>query len=208
MEDLTLPGLLGLIEEAAQGTPRCLVAIAGPPASGKSTLAETLSDRLGARAEVLPMDGFHLENDALEKMGLLARKGAPETFDAEGFLSLLQKVRASGAVAFPRFDRDADRTVPGAGAIGEDTDIVLVEGNYLLLTTGAWAGLEALFDLTIALEVDRAELQQRLIRRWLDQGLSEQDARARALGNDMVNVDFVTANARKAMVTYRSEFGT
>ena len=105
-------------------------------------------------------------------------------------------MRAGGPVACPGFDRAADRTLPGALRIRADTRIVLVEGNYLTLTTAPWSGLARFFDLTVALDLDRAALAARLIRRWRDHGLTEAAARARVAGNDLPNADTVARRAR------------
>ena len=108
---------VGKIEQLATGRDRLIVAISGPPGSGKSTLADYLAKRLRPKSTVLPMDGFHLENGVLTQVGLLHRKGAPETFDAEGFVALVRSLRGVGNIAYPTFDRGADQTVPGGGAI-------------------------------------------------------------------------------------------
>ncbi|MEM9581268.1 MAG: phosphoribulokinase, partial [Pseudomonadota bacterium] len=150
--------LLQIIRAAARGRTRLLVGIAGGPGSGKSTLAGHLAAQLGPGAAVLPMDGFHLDNAELILLGLLDRKGAPETFDAAGFVALIKRLRETQAVRYPTFDRTADCTLPDAGEIGAGTQIVLVEGNYLLLTTPPWSDLADLFDITVHLEVDRAML--------------------------------------------------
>jgi len=180
------------IKARAVGEKRFLVAVAGPPGSGKSTLAENLVARLGPSAAVVPMDGFHLDNDKLQKMGLLERKGAPETFDAEGFVSLIRTLRSKLDVTFPTFDRESDITIPCGGHIDKGTSIVVIEGSFLLLKTPTWSELAELFDLKVQLEVARKELEARLVKRWLDHGFPVAEARARALGNDMRNVDFVT----------------
>lgn len=193
--EISLSGLRAEIETRAAQKNRLLVAIAGPPGSGKSTLAEDLAAGLGPHAAVLPMDGFHLDNAQLQEMGLLHRKGAPATFDAEGFAALLGRLRGPGAVRYPTFDRAADSTVPDAGLIDEATRIVLVEGNYLLLTTPPWSRLAEHFDLTVRLEVSRDVLLTRLTDRWIHHGMSAQHARARAESNDMKNVDFVAENS-------------
>lgn len=195
MSRVTLDKLISEIATRAALAKRFVVGIAGPPASGKSTLAEALARRLGPHAAVLPMDGFHRDNAALEQMGLLHRKGAPETFDAEGFIALVRRLRAPHDVPYPTFDRAQDRTVPEAGVITQDTRIVLIEGNYTLLNTDPWDQLAGAFDLTVALNVPRATLQDRLVQRWLDHGLDLQAAQKRALDNDMRNADFVSAHS-------------
>ena len=181
--------------KALSGQGRKLIAIAGAPGSGKSTLAEDLAHQLGPTAAVMPMDGFHLDNDALHAMDLFHRKGAPETFDADGFVSLIKRLRDKDTVPYPTFDRDADRTVPDGGQINETTRIVLVEGNYLLLNQSPWDSLAGLFDMTVRLVVDHETLAARLITRWVNHGLSPENARDRALGNDMVNVRYVDAHS-------------
>jgi pantothenate kinase len=205
LTEITATDLVELIKTRAAGQDRYVVAIAGPPGSGKSTLAADLAARLGPTAATLPMDGFHLDNDRLRQLGLLHRKGAPETFDAQGFVDLLREVRTTPRVSYPTFDRDADRTVPGAGHIGKDTRIVLVEGNYLLLTSPPWSSLDALFDLTVRLDVSREELEDRLVTRWLSHGLPAAEARARALGNDMKNAEHMFENARSPDFILRAE---
>ena len=186
--------LLSVIQERASVKNRFLVAIAGPPGSGKSTIAEYLAAQLGPTAAVIPMDGFHLENDRLTELGLLHRKGAPETFDANGFVQLVKRLRQKGPIPFLTFDRAADNTTPNGGLVQAQAKIILVEGNYLLLNQFPWSTLPDLFNLTVALAVDRDQLQSRLIQRWLDQGLSEKAAHERALSNDMVNADLVISN--------------
>ncbi|UYP66671.1 phosphoribulokinase [Thalassobacter stenotrophicus] len=181
--------------KALSGQDRKLIAIAGAPGSGKSTLAEDLAHQLGPTAAVMPMDGFHLDNDALHTMDLFHRKGAPETFDADGFVALIKRLRGEDTVPYPTFDRDADRTVPDGGQINETTRVVLIEGNYLLLNQSPWDSLAGLFDITVRLVVDHETLAARLITRWIDHGLSPENARGRALGNDMVNVRYVDAHS-------------
>ena len=181
--------------QALSGQDRKLIAIAGAPASGKSTLAEDLAHQLGPTAAVMPMDGFHLDNDTLHAMDLFHRKGAPETFDADGFVALIKRLRDQNTVPYPTFNRDADRTVPDGGQINETTRVVLIEGNYLLLNQSPWDSLAGLFDMTVRLVVDHETLAARLITRWVDHGLSPEDARDRALGNDMLNVRYVDAHS-------------
>lgn len=196
-----------IIKSRSAGKSRFLVAIAGAPGSGKSTLAEHLAKKLGSCAVVLPMDGFHLDNERLSKRGLLHRKGAPETFDADGFLQKVKSVRSLGVVTFPGFDRNADRTVPNAGIIDESHTITLVEGNYLLLNRSPWSELKNLFDLTVFVDVPRKELEARLVQRWLDHGLASRQAKHRMQENDLRNADDVISNSLDADVIYRSSIG-
>ncbi|MBE1297356.1 MAG: AAA family ATPase [Rhodobacteraceae bacterium] len=187
---LTKAQLLKLIAQKAKGNTRVLVGIAGAPGSGKSTLAEELAAHL-AGAAVLPMDGFHLDNAELEQMGLLDRKGASETFDAKGFAELVRSLRSEEEVFYPTFDRALDKTIPNDGHLSTAVRIVVLEGNYLLLDEPPWNELAAEFDITVGLEVSLDVLEKRLVRRWLDQGMSLERATARARENDMKNANLV-----------------
>ena len=131
-----------LINRRAQTGERMTVAIAGPPASGKTTLAGAVVERLNAadssteprRAAVLPMDGFHLDNETLQARGLLARKGAVETFDAAGFCAAIRAiVKEGGVLHLLGFNRDEDRVIPNQIRIAQETQVIVTEGNYLLL---------------------------------------------------------------------------
>lgn len=181
--------------------PRILVALAGAPGSGKSTLAVALQRRLrdqGTSAEIVPMDGFHLDNAVLDARGLRNRKGAPETFDAEGFLHLIRRLKDGGEVVAPIFDRSRDIAIAGAQVIPADTKIVICEGNYLLFDEAPWAALSALWDLPARLDVPLTELRARLIQRWLDHGLSRATATRRAEGNDVPNARRIIEHALPA----------
>lgn len=190
------------ITQVAQNRARVLIAIAGPPGAGKSTISGALASAL-RNAAVLPMDGFHLDNDKLRQKGLLHRKGAPQTFDTAGLLALLKRIQNGGAVSVPTFDREADCVIPDGGLIPAETRIVLAEGNYLLLDAPGWRDMQAFWDLTIAIDVHRAELERRLVQRWLEHGLTHEDAVKRVLENDMLNADTVRNQSFPPDVTFR-----
>jgi pantothenate kinase len=179
---------------------RVIVAVAGPPGAGKSTIVEELGSLLPAgSAMVVPMDGFHYDDRVLETMGLRHRKGAPETFDFDGYETLLKRLRAADAdVAIPIFDRSMELSRGSAAIVSKAVKFVLTEGNYLLLDEEPWSRLAALFDYTVFLDVPRAELERRLIQRWLDHGRSPEDGRAWVDSNDMPNVDRVLGRRRHA----------
>ncbi|MGR3491697.1 MAG: nucleoside/nucleotide kinase family protein [Shimia sp.] len=184
---------------------RKLVAIAGPPASGKSTLGVALAQTMGPRAACVPMDGFHLDNAVLDARGLRARKGAPETFDATGFVALMARIAAQeGEIAYPLFDRSRDLAIAGAAVLAQEVETVIVEGNYLLLTTPPWSDLLDLWDLTIALDVPEAELRRRLLARWRDTGEDSETARTRVEGNDLPNAKTVLSDSAFADIIISS----
>ena len=205
---MSLSALADDILARAEGRDRYLFAIAGPPGAGKSTLVEPLLAALEARAPgqaaLLPMDGYHYDNAILAERGLLARKGAPETFDVAGFLEALARIRAGRApVAVPVFDRRLDLSRAGARIIEPRHRVVLVEGNYLLLDTPPWDALAGMFDRTLYIDVPREELRRRLVARWRDHGLDPAAAVARAEGNDLANAAIVLPCAARAHVIWR-----
>jgi len=174
---------------------RVLIAVAGAPGSGKSTIAAAIAEMLGSRCCLIPMDGFHLDNSVLEERGLLPKKGAPETFDLEGFNQLILDLKHRRANIFPGFDRAADCVIEHGGIVPADADILLFEGNYLLFDELGWSDLSQHWDASLWLEVTEGELEKRLIQRWLDHGLPEDQARLRARGNDLVNAKRVIDRA-------------
>ena len=190
----------------ATGRKRIVVAIAGPPGSGKSTFAEALMPLLPeGTAVTVPMDGFHYDNAVLDARGLRARKGAPETFDFDGLRHLLERLRGQ--------DRPCDRTLErshphrhraGAAVVPAEARFVLVEGNYLLLDESPWYGLGPLFDYSVWLEVPMQELERRLVQRWLDNGHSPEEARNRVFSNDLPNAERLLAARRQADETIRN----
>lgn len=186
----------------AEGRSRFIVAIAGPPGAGKSTLADALCDALLARGEtaaVLPMDGFHMDNGILEERGLLPRKGAPETFDVRGFLDIVSAVRKGGQeVLVPVFDRCREIAIASARAIAPETRFILAEGNYLLLDEAPWTTLSKSFDLTVFVGPSVDVLEERLRKRWQGYGLDEAAIHAKLFENDLPNGKRVIENARPA----------
>ncbi|MEM9585342.1 MAG: nucleoside triphosphate hydrolase [Pseudomonadota bacterium] len=203
MAEIALDRLAGELLRARGTAERFIVAIAGPPASGKSTLSAALNAELNARAEgrsvVVPMDGYHLDNDRLDDLNLRNRKGAPETFDFDGFLCLIQRLRApERPVYIPTFDRALDKAIAGQGVVRPEDQIILVEGNYLLLDEDPWSQLRPAFDYSIFLDTPMETLRARLIQRWIDHDHSRADAEARALSNDIPNAIRVCEGFLKA----------
>ena len=186
------------IRESATGPGRFITALAGPPGAGKSTLAASLVTALGNGARAVPMDGFHYDDAVLDARGLRSRKGAPETFDAAGFIHLMRRLRSEDEVAIPIFDRSMELSRAAADVVGPGDRLLVVEGNYLLLDENPWHALAPLFDLTVWIEVPEAELDRRLVARWDHYGRDPVEARAWIDGNDMPNIRRVIHGSRKA----------
>ncbi|MBG6098571.1 nucleoside/nucleotide kinase family protein [Nocardioides luteus] len=199
---LSESGLRRLAEQLKETAgARVLLGIVGPPGAGKSTLAERLRDVLnedGHIAVVAPMDGFHRSNAELDAMGARARKGEPNTFDAEGYVAALRRVRAGqGRVEWPTFSRVIDEPVPG-GVVIEDEPIVITEGNYLLLDQGPWRDVRGLLDEVWFLDVPDAVLVPRLLERFLAGGRSREEAEAKIAESDLRNAALVRATRDRA----------
>lgn len=199
--------LSDLIQPLRDTPARVIVAIAGPPASGKTTLANELARRLNAQkclTAVIPQDGFHLDNQVLEKNGDLARKGAPHTFDGAGFVHTMRRLKEHADVVVPVFDRSRDLAIAGARLIPAQAEVVIVEGNYLLFDDAPWFNLAPLWDVSVRLDVPLPELRARLIQRWLAQGLSSAAAKQRATSNDIPNAQAVIDRSLPADVVLGS----
>ncbi|SMX24139.1 hypothetical protein [Boseongicola aestuarii] len=206
---MTTPSdIAGAIADRAEALPkpqrRNLIAVVGPPASGKTTVASTLLRVLNARGVptgLVAMDGFHLDNSVLDARGLRARKGAPETFDLAGFTSLLTRLAVEDEVIAPTFDRSRDASIGSSSVVTREMTTVIVEGNYLLLNEPGWRDLSKHWTLSVMLTVPVDELEQRLIQRWLQFGFSEDGARTKALDNDLPNARRVLENSLAADMT-------
>jgi pantothenate kinase len=195
--------LAELIRAKAPTQGRFLTALAGPPGAGKSTLAAELVAALGAGAKAVPMDGFHYDDAVLHARGARDRKGAPDTFDAQGFFHLLRRLRREDEVAIPLFDRDLEISRAGADIVTAADRLLVVEGNYLLLNEAPWPQAAPLFDLTVWIDVPEEELDRRLMARWAHYGKTPEQARAWIDGNDMPNIRRVTRNSAPADLVIR-----
>ena len=183
---------------------RTLIGIAGPPGAGKSTLAAALVDELtgdGVPAALVGMDGFHLAQSVLDAAGLAEIKGSPETFDPGGYLALLGRIRAipRQTVYAPLFDRSLEEPIAAAVPIGPEVDVVVTEGNYLLLAAPPWDRIATLLDEVWFLVVPDALRIERLVARHVQFGRPVDDARRRATtGSDGANARLVCATRTRA----------
>lgn len=192
--------MFDLAEQRSGITRRLLVGLCGPPGVGKSTVAHTLAGLLGERAVVLGMDGFHLANGTLDSLGLRDVKGAPETFDAHGFVALLRRVRRPAAdeiIYAPAYDRSISAGVTGAFEIRPDHKIVLVEGNYLLMD-GPWEAVRPLLDVSVYLELDQDVRLRRLIDRHIRFGRTAEAAEEWVQRSDETNARKIEKTKQRA----------
>lgn len=201
---MTFDDLLTRARGLAEGRRRRVLGIAGSPGAGKTTLAETLVRKLNVSGEPwvahVPMDGFHLADVELDRLGLRERKGAPDTFDAAGYAALLRRLReeADGTVYAPGFERVLEQPIAGAIPVAPTARLVVTEGNYLLLGTGAWARVRAQLDEVWFCELDEEERIRRLIARHEEFGKSHAEAVAWVLGTDQRNAALVSATRDRA----------
>ena len=190
---------------------RHLLGITGAPGAGKSTLAAHVVAAVAPRAVLVPMDGFHLAQAELVRLGRADRKGAPDTFDAPGFVALLRRLRrqapgpgVAGEVVYaPHFARAVEESVAGAVPVAADVPLVVIEGNYLLHDDGAWARVGPLLDECWFVEVDDALRVERLVSRHVAFGRTPAAARDWVLRSDEANARVVVGTRRRATAVVR-----
>jgi pantothenate kinase len=195
--------IAGLVERArrlAASDRRRILGICGAPGAGKSSLAGALLGALGSAAALVPMDGFHLANSELVRLGRRDRKGAIDTFDGAGYVALLRRLRAADepVVYAPEFRREIEEAIAGAIAISRDVPLVITEGNYLLVDAEPWNALSTLLDQIWYLEPDEGVRQERLIARHMAFGKPPALARSWSLGPDQRNAELIAATRTAA----------
>jgi pantothenate kinase len=195
------PVLVERLQQLASG-PRRLLGVVGPPGAGKSTLATLMTQAMGERAQAVPMDGHHLAQVELERLGRSQRKGAPDTFDAAGYAALLRRLRQQSegeTVYAPDFRREIEEPVAGALPVFAHTPLVITEGNYLLLDDDpAWAPVADLLDEVWYLDVPSAVRLERLAARHIQFGRSREQALAWIAQTDEPNARRIEASAHRA----------
>jgi pantothenate kinase len=191
--------------DLAAAGPRTLLGITGPPGSGKSTLAAMVAARLADAAALVPMDGFHLAQAELVRLGRRDRMGAPDTFDAAGYVALLRRLRRQeeDVVYAPEFRREVEEPIAGAIPVPGSVPLVVTEGNYLLLGDGGWAPVRPLLDEVWYVEVDDRTRVERLVRRHVAFGKTPEAARDWVLRSDEANAARVAATRDRADLVVR-----
>lgn len=200
-----------ILELHSQAHHRIAIGLAGGPGTGKSTLAAELVTMLNAvhpgSAALVPMDGFHMKHAKLEAMGQTDYKGAPHTFEGADFVNFLHHLKvATDAVSGPGYSRKIEDTVENAFTVPPEVRTLIVEGNYLLLTEGPWAGVKPLLDYAVFIDVPRGLVKERLLKRHGEEGLfSEERNRAHIERNDLPNYDLVCQSQERADVVISLE---
>jgi pantothenate kinase len=194
VEILTFEQATSRLEMFLARSSRTILGIIGPPGAGKSTLSEKLNALHPDLSQIVPMDGYHLANVELARLGRAGRKGAPDTFDAYGYVALLKRLRDQAAdetVYAPEFRREIEEPVAGAIPIFAKAKLLLAEGNYLALNQGGWSHVAELLDEIWYVEVDPALRLERLVARHMQFGRSRQAALEWAQGTDEPNARLI-----------------
>jgi len=204
------PGCLHRAEQLLARGQRKILGIVAPPGAGKSTLAQALEQALRGRAQVVPMDGFHLSNAALQRLGRADRKGAPDTFDADGYAHLLRRLRAQNAdtnaaqtIYAPLYLRTLEEGIAGSLAIHASTQLIITEGNYLLLDDPDWAAVRSLLDEVWYLDIDDALRESRLLQRHMQFGKTRAQALAWITQTDAPNALRIALTRSRADCIFR-----
>jgi pantothenate kinase len=184
---------------------RAILGITGCPGAGKSKLVDLLLERIGAvRGDDwvahVPMDGFHLADAQLDRIGARGRKGAPDTFDAAGYAHLLERVKreVDDPVYVPGFDRTLEQPLAAALVVLPSARLVVTEGNYLLLDDPDWARARRAMDAVWFVAIDESERIARLVARHIEFGKTPDEARAWVATTDQRNAELVAGTIGKA----------
>ncbi|MCU1610109.1 MAG: hypothetical protein JWM45_2025 [Pseudonocardiales bacterium] len=194
------PDLLTRARALADGGGRRILGITGAPGAGKSTVARRLVDALDGAAVLVGMDGYHLAQRELQRLRRAERKGAPDTFDAAGYVALLRRLRSSdtGTVYAPEFRRAIEEPIAAAVPVPAGLPLVVTEGNYLLLDTPPWSAVRGLLDEVWFLAPNERTRHEWLVTRHRRYGCSDQQAAERAAGGDENNARLIAPTAARA----------
>lgn len=202
--------LVDRIERLCVDHDRVVVGVAGSPGAGKSTIVAALAEGLAARGipvATVPMDGFHLADVELERLGRRDRKGAIDTFDGYGYLALLRRLTsdADTTVYAPSFDRTTEEPVAGAIAIEPSARVILTEGNYLLDESEPWVRVRRELTEAWYVDADDEQRRRRLVQRHIEFGKDPEHARRWVADVDEVNAARIEASRRRADLVVRTD---
>ena len=200
MEDVRLDQLVADARALLRPGARALLGLTGAPGAGKSTVAEELVAALDGDAVLVGLDGFHLADDELRRMGRWQSKGAVDTFDAGGYVHLLRRLRARDepVVYAPRFDRSLEESIGSAVPVPAEIPLIVTEGNYLLVDTEPWAAVRDLLDACWYVEPGEELRLERLVARHQRFGRSPDEARERSYGSDQRNAELIASTRDRA----------
>ena len=190
------------IQSLLQGpNPRSIIGIVGKPGAGKSTVVSEIEKRFDpSQVSVIPMDGYHLSNEELISLDRRDRKGAPDTFDTQSFISLISKVKNNPEteLRFPIFHREIEASKADEGIVQSGVKVIVVEGNYLFSEEHNWEGVFPLLDHTWFIEISDEVRIERLIARHIRYGKTPEDAEKWSRGSDEANARFIELTAHRA----------
>ena len=182
-------------------SPRTIIGIVGKPGAGKSTVVSEIEKRFDpSEVCVIPMDGYHLSNETLIEIGRRDRKGAPDTFATQEFISLIRKVKNdhTSEHRFPIFHREIEASKKDEGIVPIGAKVIVIEGNYLFSEEHNWNGVFPLLDHTWFIEIDNEVRMQRLIARHVKYGKTPEEAEYWSRGSDEANAQYIELTAHRA----------
>ena len=206
-KEITKEEAKSIVVEYAAASTRTIIGIVGKPGGGKSTLSKFLLKGMDSTlVSVVPMDGFHLSNKVLKELGRSDRKGAQDTFDVNGFKTLIERIKLDNVdpIYYPIFDRSIEESIAAQGVVYPSTRVVIVEGNYLMHDRDGWQEISPLLDQSWYAFLDEDVRISRLISRHIAFGKDPESAKAWAKGSDQVNAELIELGVERCDFLIRS----